>query len=558
MQFIQDAARDIANRLGGLNPTAKLLIGSVMVILIMTLYLVSLYAGRNVMTPLRLSGVSADGRTQVISYLQSQNIRHEQRGDAILVPESEQNRVMGAISDPETGIVGGEQIDFEAVVRDRNPFASKDEQSRKWLVAKMNEVSRVLAGWPGVAAAQVMIDDAGRQGLGRAHVEPSASVSITPSGGEVTRSLADAVAAFVAGAHAPLKQARVEVIDAATGARFRPRTDELGFDSSRHLELKRAIEREMTNKVLHSLFYIPGVRVSVHATPDATVEEREIRTLDDPKIRTSRERTGLETSTSQTAAGEAGARPNTGAAINAGGGRSSQFSNETADLAQENEFPGAFRRIRDAGGYALQINVSVSVPRSFFVGVYQQRQNDDAAEPDDAALQSIVDEQIAQIRSQIVPLTDTSAHEGAQTGVVEVSMVPDFAVAGLIGGAAGLVQPASSGAFTVVGGVDGLVKYLGLGALAVLSLGMMLMMVKKANVRKELPTAEEMVGLPAILETGEEEIIGEADASSLPLEGHEISDEAARRMELLEELNEMVLGSPDDAAATVSRWIQAG
>ena len=84
------------------------------------------------------------------------------------------------------------------------------------------------------------------------------------------------------------------------------------------------------------------------------------------------------------------------------------------------------------------------------------------------------------------------------------------------------------------------------------------MMVKKANVRKELPTAEEMVGLPAILDTGEEEIIGEADASSLPLEGQEISDEAARRMELLEELNEMVLGAPDDAAATVSRWIQMG
>ena len=45
------------------------------------------------------------------------------------------------------------------------------------------------------------------------------------------------------------------------------------------------------------------------------------------------------------------------------------------------------------------------------------------------------------------------------------------------------------------------------------------------------------------------------DAATLALEGQEISDDAARRMELLDEVNDLIMQSPDDAAATVSRWL---
>jgi flagellar biosynthesis/type III secretory pathway M-ring protein FliF/YscJ len=94
-----------------------------------------------------------------------------------------------------------------------------------------------------------------------------------------------------------------------------------------------------------------------------------------------------------------------------------------------------------------------------------------------------------------------------------------------------------------------------LGLLAVGALGMMFMLVRKAGKPAELPSAQELVGLPPALEAGAD-IVGEADEGSTAMEGIELPDDQVRVNKMLETIGEMVKNKPQDAAAVLNRWIQ--
>jgi len=70
----------------------------------------------------------------------------------------------------------------------------------------------------------------------------------------------------------------------------------------------------------------------------------------------------------------------------------------------------------------------------------------------------------------------------------------------------------------------------------------------------ELPTAEELVGLPSALESGSD-IIGEADESDTPMTGIEVGDDELNTFKLLEQVNELVAQDAPTAAKIVERWI---
>jgi hypothetical protein len=94
-----------------------------------------------------------------------------------------------------------------------------------------------------------------------------------------------------------------------------------------------------------------------------------------------------------------------------------------------------------------------------------------------------------------MPLIDTKAFENATAGIVTVSMFPDFAMPGAAAsggdGGSAVTNGSSGGGNSVASSLlnEGVVKYVSLGGLAVVSLGMMLMMVRKAGVREQMPTA---------------------------------------------------------------------
>ncbi len=555
MQPLQTTLNTIATHLRGLSSTAKMLLGALMVILMLTLFLVAQYAGKSSMEPLGLrAGMGTDAMGQAIAYLQSRNIPHRPEGSDILVPPDQRYGIIAELTDGE--IITPDQINFDTLIAQDSPFLSRRQNDQRWIVATQNVLSRTISRMSGIARAVVIIHERdGGMGLGRAHVPASASVTVWTRGGPMSQSKVDAIAQMVAGSHANLPLDRVSIIDNTTGTAYRARTDEARA-AAETLEFQRETERNIHQKLSDLLSYIPGVSVAVRVTVDTKQIVEERRDFDEPRIGVTSESSRAINSTQQLAGGEAGVRPNTGASITGGSGRrSSSMSDERTSSSMIPVFGNRTSRIHEQRAHALQINATIAVPRSYFVRLLSEQQGDTDVEVDPAQLDALVANESARIQAQIEPLIDTRAVDGAVSGAVVVSMVPDFALPHVIG--ASSVHEAGGGESIFNVASEGLVKHIGLAALALLSLAMMFLMVRKATVRQPLPTADELIGIPPTLSESDSDLIGEAAESVSSLEGVELDDESIRRQQMLDQINEMAKTSPQDAVSLIRRWIKA-
>ena len=120
-------------------------------------------------------------------------------------------------------------------------------------------------------------------------------------------------------------------------------------------------------------------------------------------------------------------------------------------------------------------------------------------------------------------------------------------MAGLIG------RDASPGGF--VGLMQsGWAKPIGLGLLAVSSLLIMFGMVRKATQAPELPSTEEMAGVPPKL-PGDEEITGEVAEADGTMVGLEVSEEELELRRIADQIAEMIKSNPYEASTLLNRWI---
>jgi len=152
--------------------------------------------------------------------------------------------------------------------------------------------------------------------------------------------------------------------------------------------------------------------------------------------------------------------------------------------------------------------------------------------------------------------------EATPTRVLTVSRIP-MPTFGIGGGTA------SAGFASIGGGSSGgsgsgaglgsyltseTIRTVVLGGFAVLAVGMMLAMVKKASRPLELQSAEQIVGVPPALDA-DADIVGEADESMMAMEGIELPDEQVKGKRMLEQVQEMVSKKPSDAAALLNLWL---
>ena len=83
MQALQRILDNIVAQMKGLPPTARLLIGSLMAIVVLSLFLVAQLTGQPSMMPLPVTLADEGARARVIAYLDSAGIPHEQRGSEL-------------------------------------------------------------------------------------------------------------------------------------------------------------------------------------------------------------------------------------------------------------------------------------------------------------------------------------------------------------------------------------------------------------------------------------------------------------------------------------------
>jgi flagellar biosynthesis/type III secretory pathway M-ring protein FliF/YscJ len=547
--------------MGGLTATHKLLFGSLAVIAAMTLFLVSQYAAKPAMVD--FTSLNADSAT--LQTLKTAGIDASVVDGKVMVPKGSEYAALSLLG--EAGLLpGNTEILFNNLIQSQDWKASREQHRQQAVIAHQNELGRVISRFRGVRKATVILDIPEPMGLGRAVKEPSASVSVETMGGAgLSQATVDAIAGLVAGSKAGLAAARVTVVDATTGRQHQV-SDEESVSASRYLEHQVQVERHIQREIERLLAHIQGVVVSVNAVVDVTrvaTSRQQFLPKDQGTVSIANRLQSTEDSVSQASrAAEPGTRSFATADINAGGGASGTSSTKTTEESEFTVQVGSeTTSVSDPRGMPTHLSASVVIPQGFVEALVRQaRAADKASDPvtNDEAQQFFANLAPMLERSILTRLQTVDADGQVRSGKVELAMAPMPA-----GGTAGFSQAGlfgQGGAAAGGGGVggmfsaSGLIETVVLGALGLVAVVMMFSMVKRAGRKSDLPTAEELVGVPPALEVAGD-LVGEADESDAAMAGIEISEDEVKIQKMRELVGDLINTNPEAAASLVGRWI---
>lgn len=561
MEQIRQAMANIQRSMGGLTPTHKLLFGSLAVIAAMTLFLVSQYAAKPAMVDL----MSLEADTGTLRALQNAGIDAKMVDGKFMVPKGSEYAAIGTLG--ESGLLpGNTEILFNNLIQSQDWKASREQHRQQAVIAHQNELSRVISRFRGVRKATVILDIPEPMGLGRAVREPSASVSVETMGSTgFSQATVDAIAGLVAGSKAGLSAARVTVVDATTGRQHQV-SDEQSVSAGRYLEHQMQVERHIQREIERLLAHIQGVVVSVNAVVDVTrvaSTRQQFLPKDQGSVSIANRLQSTDDSVTQASrAAEPGTRSFATADINSGSGASGTSSTKTTEESEFTVQVGSETRSTvDPRGMPTHLSASVVIPQSFVEALVRQ------SRPQDKANEPVTYDEAEQFFANLIPMLERSILTRLQTvdadgqvrgGKVELAMAPmpagtavGVSQAGLLGGTGGA---AGGGGIGGMFSASGLIETVVLGALGLVAVVMMFSMVKRAGRKSDLPTAEELVGVPPALEVAGD-LVGEADESEAAMAGIEISEDEVKIQKMRELVGELINTNPEAAASLVGRWI---
>ena len=563
MEQFRRAQATIQKYLSMLTASQKLLIASLVVVMLMTLFVVQQYASSPQYQELA-PGATAEELQTIVAHLQANGQEYEEVGGRIMVPASSQRRVFASLVQSGNAPADN-RIYFDNLVEKQSWTQNYQQNEQLSMIARQNELARSISAMNGVSKAQVFLDVPKRRGIGVVDRTPTASVVVIGSSG-LNQDAVDSIAHLVASSTAGLQVENVRVIDGRTNRQMRA-SGENEFSIASYAEAAASFERQARDKITDLLSYIPGVIISVNA--QVTMEHRQET---DRKFHpegdgsTAILRSSSSTNMDQTMAsrgGEPGARSNTGVDVTTAGSSSDRVTEGGEDIEFATGMGGVETQRVIPGGRLQKMNAVVNIPRAYFVSIWQSQQDGqdgaDPPAPSDADRTPGRDAELARIQAEGARLIDCSEMvDGREVDMdtlmqesVVVSMIPvlpDFI--GMTGAGAG------GGGLLGAGGpiaMGDLVKTVGIGALALASLGFVVMTAFKANRRDVLPTAEELVGVPPALQENDG-ILGEAMEADSALTGVELDEDELKMRKMKEQIAELVSEHPDQAAAVVTRW----
>lgn len=543
MEFIKRNLTQIQSQLGGMSFATRWLIASLIVIMLLVGGMLVWWGGSADMVP--VDGLATGSTAEAVAILETDNIKASVTGGKLMVPRSQMHEAVASLSragqlNPNAHAAFDQLMSSEG----NSWMLSSTEKDRRYLAAKGQFLSAVIGSFPNVDSASVMVDKPQNSGFGQSHVEPSASVMITmQSGSKVSRQMADTLIHMVSSAVAGMDDLNVKVIDTINSRSFTAANPE-EFTAMANVEATHASERLHKQKIEDVLRSWEGAIVAVKIVA-SHVQREDVKQVDwdDPAISLSE--TEERVSKNIANAGEPGVRPNVGSSIDGsiGGGnettenrRTEQFSNPLAKLE-------SVKRI--AGNAIRKINVSVTVPRSYYVRVYKAQQPEAEGEPSDADLQPIISTEESKITRLIQPQI-VSSGEQIEPGDISVVMVNDKAY----------LEPAVAGVGSGIGAVMSSDKTQTglLAGLAVMSLGLMFYMVRRATRKEDLPSIEELAGVPPTLPT-DDDLVGEVDEMDSGLAGVELDEDELRARQIAEQISDLVRANPEEAGGLLTKWI---
>jgi len=547
MEFLRKSLVQVAQHLSGLTTSQRLAIGLCAVLVVLSMVWLLQWAAHPEMVPVVFEGFSSpDQLLSAENELRGMGIPYQVEGSKIFVGRSDRDRVLARLGERQM-LPADTSLTIEKIIEDDSPFRSQADSHRIWAYAKANKLSKMLSDFRGIQRAKVVIDKPMRRGLGSVTATPTASVMVwTQPGRGLAAENVDAIAGFVAGAVAGLDATKVGITDARTGKSYRVRDhDSASAAASDLLELAKKAEEHYTQKVRDQLRAIPGVVVNIFAELESSARQEYHRTQDktiDLEIESTKQ---IETRSRGGA--EPGVVPNVGQTVASVSSPSDQSEKKTERIKSE---PADERVVRTETGLGAirQLNAAVNVPRSYLKAVFLQQPGNEGKEADDVAL--LGTGQLDEIRKQVMPLIH--ANDPQQ---VQVTMYYDVSAPALSGD---VTEAASMGALDLTKTYG---QQVGLGALAVVSLFMMLLLSRRAPVSVgadgtvlaglgagEIPTAEVLAG--------EAPPVGDAQEGRGILVAQELDEQSVRTGEMIDQLNDLVREDPASAAGLVKRWME--
>lgn len=554
MEFLRKLFLQTKEHLAGLSLSQRLAIGASAGLVVISILWLLNWAGKTEMVPLFDQSITAEELAPIRQQLDSSGVKYTVSGDRVFVPADSVLKLQAQMAQS-NALPRDISITFENIIQNSNAFLSRDEQDWRRNIALANELSLRLRQFAGVRDARVFVDKTTKRTIGSPSVVPTASIQVTMEvGRELDKNQVRAMASFVSRAVAGLDLHNVQVTDFTSGRTYSvPKLeDSMTYDD---LEDRQKKETYFANQIRELLDNVPGLRVAVRAELDS--RSTQLTETKYGKPATTKDRSKTIETTEGRQPGEPGVVPNSGSpnAATALGSRSEENETETTYDARQDVTHTIFDTPRHR---LVSLSASVNIPRSFIAGIFKQANS--GKEPTDEELEAAASTKsaLAKIKSQIETLMPKAEDAESQ---VAVAWFHDNA--SLVMGS----EPARAGAAgDVLSYVQAYGSKAGLGALALMSLVMMLMMVRRVGEGPVLPGEAPPAGPNALRrkpkkENSVDELdagnapVGEAEVTDHLLVGREVDEATLRAQKMVEEVSDLVKTDPNMAVTVLQRWM---
>ena len=565
MEFLRQLIGQVKTQLKGLGVSEKLVLILLLVIMCGAVYVMVQYSSQRQMVPLLDQSISENARMKIIRKLKGWNERYQEQGDRIMVPASRRDDLFALLAYEEL-LPSDTSVGFMSILKEKGNIWMPEYQheDRKKIYLQM-ELARSISKFPVVRKADVFITVDNKLSINRVGPAASASIRIETEGNIGSkRKLASTIAAFVSGANTRMKREDVEVIIDGNLVAVTAESDET---SSEYMEKKIVVDKYLREKILGALPVIDNLRVQVNASllnSTTKIRKREI-----PKEGEGSEVFTEEKQTSETSSGNTQPNQEPGLVANAttpsaNTTGTTQSDTSTEDLTKIKVVPGSTDTeiFTPAGGVTKEdLTAVVSVPLAYIEEYIKNSSADKTKQPDKAAIDAAEAVLLPDFKKIVMGAVGLIEGKHDKQVVVTTYWAPGTTSSipgqpGTPGGA-----EAAAGGSTFVGITSQYGKHIAVSALALISLFMVLMMVRKASgpidITEEDASAMMATGPKPMDALGMEEsnIVDGEDPGGF-LAGLELDDRAVRSQQVLEQVRDMIREEPEVAATLINKWLK--
>ena len=576
----------VREQLAGLTASQRMLVGTLVAVMALTLMYWGRYAGTADLVPALDQTLTDDQIGPINRQLDMSGVPHSVVNGRVMIPADRKAEVLANLMYAQALPTDTHSAFEEMSSKSLNWFSSQTEREAVYNHATELELAAAIRRWPGVSDARVVINNKNERHIGES-TPPTAMVDVRTRNGtdkSQVKQLVQAAADGVAGAVSGLLPQNIRVIVNGVSARVpSAAADAGGMDGSNVFELREQNEAWLEQKIRAHLEFIPNATVTVTCDVDNQTKDEHVTKYDKTGAFTQTTMEHNQTAESHTtdgAAREPGAASNDGVSgpgggdVTGGGGSGpsagavTSNSTSTEDQQQQSQayVPSVDQHITTPAGKAVVQSAAVCVPVSYVTKRFRAA-NPSIKDPTDADLQRAAAAEVANLRQQVATVVGLASVERVSVDTFVDDTSTDLTMAAA-------AAPGMSASSAALGGLTGHAKEIGVGVLAVVSLAMMFQMARKSTIVLPVGTSPSLagLGLNSTAYQGDDEEADDRDRRSGAarntaadvsqaamlidgMEGMELDPETLRTQQMLDQVSTLVKEDPDAAAALVKRWV---